>query len=88
MVGDTEMIHVVDGSGREHYISVAHIVSVLFTTSGTHQATITLTTAGAGGSITVRGDQATHLKRWLAGRATKATTPAPRPTQPEGSVAS
>ncbi len=86
MAADNEMIHVVDASGREQYITVAHIVSVIFTTSGTHQATITLTTAGAGGSITVRGDHAVHLKRWLAGRATKATTPAPRPDPSEGSL--
>ena len=77
----SEIIHVVDGSGREHYIAVAHIVSVLFATGGTQQATITLTTAGAGGSITVRGDHAVYLKRWLEQRATKATTPAPRPTE-------
>ena len=87
MAADNELIHVVDASGREHYISVAHIVSVLFTTSGTHQATITLTTAGAGGSITVRGDHAAHLKRWLAGRATRVTTAAPGPDPPEGSAA-
>ncbi len=86
MAADTELIHVVDGSGREHDISVAHIVSVLFTASGTHQATITRTTAGAGGSITVRGDHAAHVKRWLERRATKATTPAARPDLPEGSV--
>ena len=86
MAADNEMIHVVDGSGREQYIAVAHIVSVLFTTSGTHQATITLTTAGAGGSITIRGDHATHLKRWLEGRATKATTAPPQPAQTEGDV--
>ena len=86
MAADNEMIHVVDGSGREHFISVAHIVSVLFSTSGTQQATMTLTTAGAGGTITIRGDHAVHLKRWLEGRATKATTPPPRPTQPEGGM--
>ena len=86
MAADTELIHVVDSSGREHYISVAHIVSVLFTTSGTQQATLTLTTAGAGGIITIRGDHAVHLKRWLDGRATKATTAAPRPDLPEGSA--
>ncbi len=86
MAADNEMIHVVDASGREQYITVAHIVSVIFTTSGTHQATITLTTAGAGGSITVRGDHATHLKRWLERRATKATTAAPRPDPSEGSL--
>ena len=84
MVADNELIHVVDASGREHYISVAHIVSVLFTTSGTHQATMTLTTAGAGGIITIRGDHAVHLKRWLDGRATKVTMPAPRPAEQEG----
>ncbi len=86
MAADNELIHVVDGSGREHYISVAHIVSVLFTTSGTHQATMTLTTAGAGGIITIRGDHAAHLKRWLDARATKATTATPQPAQPEASV--
>ena len=86
MAADNEMLHVVDASGREQYISVAHIVSVLFTTSGTQQATITLTTAGAGGTITIRGDHAVHLKRWLEGRATKATTPAPRPDPLEGSA--
>ena len=61
MAADNEMIHVVDGSGREHYISVAHIVSVLFSTGGQQQATITLTTAGAGGSITMRGARAAHV---------------------------
>ena len=84
MATDNEMIHVVDASGRQQHIAVAHIVSVLFTTSGTQQATITLTTAGAGGSITVRGDHAVHLKRWLERRATKATTAPPRPTEQEG----
>ncbi len=84
MAADNELIHVVDASGREQYITVAHIVSVLFTTSGTRQATITLTTAGAGGSIVVRGDHAVHLKRWLEGRATKVTTAAPRPAEQEG----
>ncbi len=84
MAADNELIHAVDGSGREHFISVAHIVSVLFTTRGTRQATITLTTAGAGGTITIRDDHAVHLKRWLEGRATKATTPAPRPSEQEG----
>ena len=82
MAADTELIHVVDGSGREHYISVAHIVSVLFTTGGTQQATLNLTTAGAGGIITIRGDHAARLKHWLAGRATKVTTAAPRPDLP------
>ena len=86
MAADNEMIHVVDASGREQYIGVAHIVSVLFTTSGTRQATITLTTAGVGGSITARGDHATHVKRWLERRATKATTPALRPDAPDGSA--
>ncbi len=84
MAADNEMIHVVDGSGREHDISVAHLVSVLFTTGGTQQATLNLTTAGAGGIITIRGDHAVHLKRWLAGRATKVTTAAPRPAEQEG----
>ncbi len=84
MAVDNEMIHLVDASGREQYITVAHIVSVIFTTSGTRQATITLTTAGAGGSITVRGDHAVHLQRWLEGRATKATTAPPRSTEQEG----
>ena len=86
MVADNELIHVVDASGREHYISVAHLVSVLFTTSGNQQATITLTTAGAGGIITVRGDHAVHRKRWLEGRATKVTAAAPRLDPPEGST--
>ncbi len=84
MAADNELIHVVDASGREHYISVAHIVSVLFSTGSNQQATITLTTAGAGGSIVVRGDQAVRLKRWLEERATKATTAPPQPAQPEG----
>ena len=86
MAADNELIHVVDGSGREHDIAVAHIASVLFTTSGTRQATITLTTAGAGGSITIRDDHAVHLKRWLEGRATKVTAAAPRLDPPEGST--
>ena len=86
MAADNELIHVVDGSGREHYISVAHIVSVLFTTGGTQQATLTLTTAGAGGSVTVPRDHATHVKRWLERRATKATPPALRPDPADGSA--
>ena len=86
MATDNEMIHVVDASGREQYIAVAHIVSVLFTTSGTQQATITLTTAGAGGSITIRGDHAIHLKRWLERRASKVTTAPPPPNPPDGGV--
>ncbi len=86
MAADNEMIHVVDASGREQYITVAHIVSVIFTTSGTHQATITLTTARAGGTVTIRDAHATHLKRWLEERATEVATATPPPDQPEGSV--
>ena len=74
----SEIIHVVDGSGREHYLNAAHLIDVTFTTGEPLVATIKLTGASEVSAewttITVRGEHAANLKRWLERRATKATT--------------
>ena len=84
MGAGAEMIQVVDGSGREHHISAAHLGGVPFATGGTPQATMVLSTAGAGGALTVRADHAAHPRRWLERRATTATTAPPPPGSPHG----